>query len=98
VRGLGPKEQAEQLQAQSPYGYELLTEFEDPLGVKFAEAKELHDKLGRRNDSILAHGLKPVDKNTFDILWKYAQSLALIAIEDLETLEKTAKSPTIDLW
>ena len=78
--------------------YELLTEFEDLLGVKFADSNELHDKLGRRNDSILAHGLKPVDKNTFDILWKYAQSLALIAIEDLETLEKAAKFPTIDLW
>lgn len=61
--------------------YELLRELNDDLGIRFYE-KGLNDPikspLAARNQSILAHGYRPVSEKTFDTLWKIALQLASI--------------------
>lgn len=46
--------------------YELLSKLNDPVGQKyFQQKKEIKDALSYRNNSISAHGLKPLDENDY---------------------------------
>jgi CRISPR-associated protein (TIGR02710 family) len=59
--------------------YELLKAMGDELGQKYEEDKQLKNLLSKRNTSILAHGLEPVNKQTYRQLY----------IKTLEYAEKT---------
>jgi CRISPR-associated protein (TIGR02710 family) len=71
--------------------YELLETKKHPLGEKYLRDKKLKDLLSKRNASILAHGLNPVDQNTFITLQKKTKEYAKIVIENLSELLKAAK-------
>jgi CRISPR-associated protein (TIGR02710 family) len=62
--------------------YELLKALGDKLGEKYEEDKELKNLLSKRNTSILAHGLEPVNKQTYRHL----------RIKTLEYAENTVKN------
>jgi hypothetical protein len=49
--------------------YELLKAIGDMLGQKYEEDKQLKNLLSKRNTSILAHGIKPVYKQTYRQLY-----------------------------
>jgi CRISPR-associated protein (TIGR02710 family) len=59
--------------------YALLAELGDPLGQRFQDLR-LHDwqrsPLSSRNQSILAHGFRPVGNKVFEALWRAALQLA----------------------
>jgi CRISPR-associated protein (TIGR02710 family) len=59
--------------------YRLLEALGDPLGARF-QALNLHDPqqspLAERNQSILAHGWKPVSSQGWEALWKKVLELA----------------------
>jgi CRISPR-associated protein (TIGR02710 family) len=76
--------------------YELLKALGEDLGHKFETYKELHDMLEKRNNSILAHGLASIDKNTYDKIFKYAYDFASTIIHNLEEIENDAKFPTLN--
>jgi CRISPR-associated protein (TIGR02710 family) len=66
--------------------YELLKTKNDELGKKFAQDNELKNLLTKRNNSILAHGLTPVNEETY--LWLYEKVIqyASLIIEKLTPL------------
>lgn len=64
--------------------FELLESKNDDLGKKFFEDKKLQDLLSKRNFSILAHGNKPVMKETFDDLLEKINSYCNLVIKDIE--------------
>jgi len=58
--------------------YELLAAKGNPLGIKFIQDKKLKDLLSKRNRSILAHDLKPVNRKTYQELhWKTKEYASL---------------------
>ena len=65
--------------------YELLNILNDDLAKRFLEDKELDNVLSNRNNSILAHGLNPSDKeNTIKLFYKLKE----YSKETFEELEK----------
>lgn len=52
--------------------FKLLDELDNDLGKEFIQAyeKEIRPILEQRNSSILAHGFKPIKKETFEKLWE----------------------------
>ncbi|MDW7988476.1 MAG: TIGR02710 family CRISPR-associated CARF protein, partial [candidate division WOR-3 bacterium] len=48
--------------------YQLLADLEHPLGKEFESDEKLKGLLRTRNDSILAHGIKPIEKSTCEEL------------------------------
>lgn len=72
--------------------YKLLYELQDELGKKYMENYKEYSKLLQiRNHSILAHGLHPIDKNTYEKLKKIVLEFAMLEKHDLPFF------PTIDL-
>ncbi len=64
--------------------FKLLQWLDDPLGTRYAElAEELRKILNVRNMSILAHGLEPVRKETFDTMLGIALQFLDIKREEL---------------
>lgn len=65
--------------------YALLHELHDPLGSKFysLELAGKRSPLTARNDSILAHGFKPITKKACTALWQCALALVDCAERDL---------------
>ncbi|MDD4401595.1 MAG: hypothetical protein PHI24_06885 [Desulfitobacteriaceae bacterium] len=56
--------------------YELLNELDHPLGKAFAERqKRMLDLVEIRNNSIFAHGLKPVEPQKADDFYKFVCEL-----------------------
>jgi len=76
--------------------YELLSDLEDELGKKFVSNRRLHNLLKRRNDSILAHGITPVDEDTVSQLRKVAVELAGQVVASLESLMEKARFPKFE--
>jgi len=66
--------------------YRFLAEFRDGLGDKFTGDSKTRDTLKKRNESILAHGLKSVDQDAFEKLLSAAMDFAKSTIKDLNTL------------
>jgi len=69
--------------------YELLNAQGDPIGEKFVQDKKLKELLTKRNTSILAHNLKPVNKKTYKELYQKTVEYASFAVENLEHLIKS---------
>ncbi|MEM3697691.1 MAG: TIGR02710 family CRISPR-associated CARF protein [Candidatus Bathyarchaeia archaeon] len=66
--------------------YRLLFSKGDELGKYYVENEELRGLLSKRNLSILAHGIEPVDRNTYVKLLEFVTQLAHKTVEDLHTL------------
>lgn len=75
--------------------YELLHEIGDELGRVFKDDKELLKILNARNQSILAHGLNPLNKNSFEKFYEAAHNFASAIIQDIEKLEEKARFPIL---
>jgi hypothetical protein len=50
-------------------GFELLAQLGNPIGTQYMNDKELQNLLAMRNNSILAHGIKPISKQGCEELW-----------------------------
>jgi CRISPR-associated protein (TIGR02710 family) len=66
--------------------YELLDSKKDTLGKKFMQDEKLKDLLNKRNTSILAHNIKPVDQKTYTELYQKTIEYATITIRNLNQL------------
>lgn len=73
----GLREKYEALREDGPKGkvklglrkaYDLLCDLDDPLGRDFAQATGLDRALQKRNQSLLAHGLRPVGESDYNAL------------------------------
>lgn len=73
--------------------YELLNDMDDELGKKFSENKKLQNLLKKRNESILAHGLTSVSKETYEELYPIVLEFAKIVIQNIEKLMENSKFP-----
>lgn len=62
--------------------YLLLAELGQPVGRAFLENASLRSRLGERNQTILAHGLKPVSQSFFNKLREGVLSLVQLEIPD----------------
>jgi len=71
--------------------YELLRDLGNELGQKFSEDNEMLDLLGRRNASILAHGLRPVSRDEAEKLLSRVEEYARAVVGDLEGLRRQAE-------
>ncbi|MFB3789512.1 MAG: TIGR02710 family CRISPR-associated CARF protein [bacterium] len=58
--------------------YQLLRDLDDGLGKAFERNKGLNDVLSLRNQSILAHGVKPVDEQTCREFAKHISDLLVV--------------------
>ena len=70
--------------------YKLLDDLESEIGKKFREDKELHNLLTNRNNSILAHGNKPVGKEDAQKLYEKVLEYAKILFKDINVLMEKA--------
>jgi len=75
--------------------YELLEEMGDELGRAFRESNELLKILNARNHSILAHGIKSLDKECFEKLFEITHTFASSIIKNVEELESKAYFPIL---
>jgi len=62
--------------------FQLLADLRDGLGIRFVSDKELPGVLRERNDSILAHGAKPIRKDAAEGLLRRVEKLAEEVIPD----------------
>jgi CRISPR-associated protein (TIGR02710 family) len=70
--------------------YELLASYDDKLGKTFQTDEQLRDLLSKRNSSILAHGLLPVEQDTFEKLRDKVESYASMVVNRFSQLLKEA--------
>ncbi len=78
--------------------FELLKYMGDELGKKYAKDKEIKNLLKRRNESILAHGLKPItneDIPDIERFFEKAEEYAKLIFPDIDDLMKKAKFPKL---
>lgn len=73
--------------------YEFLNDLGEEVGEKFYMNSRIQDALSKRNLSILAHGLEPVSRDTFDVLYQCVREYAEFAVEDLEALMEKGMFP-----
>ncbi|MGQ9546581.1 MAG: TIGR02710 family CRISPR-associated CARF protein [Dehalococcoidia bacterium] len=66
--------------------YQFLAAYDDELGKRFLADHELRDFLSKRNKSILAHGLKPIEKSDYEQLSRKVLDFARVAVTDLDHL------------
>ena len=57
------------------------------------ENREINKKISQRNESILAHGLKPVSENAAKGLYGVVYDMALLVNEDIQKDMDDAKFP-----
>lgn len=65
--------------------YALLLDLGSPLGAAYQENGRLGELLGRRNSSILGHGMTPVGRETCESLFAAALALAEAAVADFQS-------------
>jgi len=69
--------------------YILLRSFNSDLGHKYCQkAKELSSVLQRRNQSLLAHGFRPVDVKDFQLMMEIALDFLGVQAEGLPVFPK----------
>lgn len=76
-------------------GYRLLAELGDGLGEAI-ESPKLRDLLKKRNESILAHGLTPVDEATYSSLRDEVYKMVGSCIKDFDSLISDSEFPRLD--
>ncbi len=72
--------------------YGLLKELGDPLG-KYHDDRRLRDALKKRNESILAHGIRPVTREECDRLFDITLEIARELIRDIDEIREKARFP-----
>lgn len=77
--------------------FELLKDTGQPKGNQFLENKRLRNYLSKRNSSILAHGLDPVGKETYDHLRQEVNEMAVQAFPGLAALLDKCRFPPLDV-
>lgn len=73
--------------------YELLYAFGEKTGKKYAENKRLRRLLNERNNSILAHGNKPVAEGLYLKLKQEVVDLLKVEIDDFEARARNLNFP-----
>lgn len=76
--------------------FELLADRVKDIGKNFLKNKELQNLLKSRNASILAHGFRHVEKETYSKLLKYVNEYAESSVSDIEKLKDMATFPTFE--
>ncbi|MEM2918349.1 MAG: TIGR02710 family CRISPR-associated CARF protein [Candidatus Altiarchaeota archaeon] len=71
--------------------YSLLEKLDDDIGKKFVGDEDMKKLLGIRNNSILAHGINPVDKKTAENLLSKVENMIKGIIENYEKLIEGAR-------
>ncbi len=71
--------------------YQLLEALGDTMGQKYTHDEKLKNLLSKRNTSILAHGLKPVNKDEYNQLYKKVKEYAEETIPNLNQLLEDSK-------
>lgn len=74
--------------------FRLLKDLKDEMG-KWMDDTELRDLLSRRNLSILAHGLEPIERKTAESFFEKVKGYAKSIIDDLENLMEIAEFPKL---
>jgi hypothetical protein len=59
------------------------------------ENERLKDLLKKRNNSILAHGLEPIDKKTAEELFKQVKNHAISIISNFDELVEMGRFPKL---
>ncbi|MDI9624116.1 MAG: TIGR02710 family CRISPR-associated CARF protein [Candidatus Aenigmatarchaeota archaeon] len=78
--------------------YELLKDLEDKLGERYVNDKEIKELLKRRNESILAHGLKPITNEDIPEVKKFYEKVeeyAKLIFPEIDDLMEKAKFPKL---
>jgi len=83
--------QTEKIKIPLEKSYRLLEELGDNLGKTFNEDKKLKDLLSKRNNSILAHNIKPVNQQTYIELHKKTIEYSLQTVKNLKKLLEDSK-------
>ena len=86
-----PEEKTVKLALKS--SYELLNILNDDLAKRFLEDKELDNVLSNRNNSILAHGLNPADKENTIKLFNKLKEYSKGTFDELEKYADFAEFP-----
>jgi len=77
--------------------YDFLAFMDLPIGINFQKDKNLQNLLSHRNNSILAHGLIPIEEKTYIQLYsKCKEYLLEYSEKDIFETQKLAKFPTFD--
>lgn len=78
--------------------YHLLKLFDNEIGRKYFADKELENAVkSKRNNSILAHGLKPLDKDSAIDFYNRVFSYAKKAYPDIEKYMELARFPKFEI-
>jgi CRISPR-associated protein (TIGR02710 family) len=77
--------------------FSLLQAMGEEIGRCYWENKTLRNYLGKRNSSILAHGIEPVSQETYHELSREVHHLASIAFPRLSFLEDKCRFPQLEL-
>lgn len=75
--------------------YEILRYENEEIGKIFSSDKKLKDLLKQRNQSILAHGLKPISEEEYRELLEKTKQLAIEAYPSVEKLMENAEFPKL---
>ncbi len=73
--------------------YELLQVLDDSLGTEFKQMKELNNLLVTRNQSILAHGIKPINRSTCQKFQDHVYNLLNHLDPDFPTRSRSLQFP-----
>uniref|UniRef100_A0A7C6A887 TIGR02710 family CRISPR-associated protein n=1 Tax=candidate division WOR-3 bacterium TaxID=2052148 RepID=A0A7C6A887_UNCW3 len=76
--------------------YQLLEDYGDELGKEFNKDEKMKGLLKERNDSILAHGIKPINKKTSEDFLEYVINYGKKYITEFEKLQKDLSFPWSD--
>jgi CRISPR-associated protein (TIGR02710 family) len=75
--------------------FELLQDLEDEVGKKFLEDNRMKDMLAKRNSSILAHGLVPVEKEDAEKMFESVTEYVELVVKDASSLMEKAEFPKL---
>ena len=75
------------------HNYQLLAELGHPVGRHFLENDQLRSCLGERNESILAHGIRPITKRLYNNLRSSVLELFKMERPDFQQQAKEVQFP-----
>lgn len=75
--------------------FELLHDLGDEVGKKFIEDNRMKDMLAKRNSSILAHGLVPVEEEDGERMFGKVREYVELVVKDFDILEEESAFPKL---
>lgn len=76
--------QKEEVKVALDLGWNILAEKGDPAGIKYVNDNSIKDSLGKRNKSILAHGLTPLSQEDFSKFVEPVLQYARMKIKEID--------------